>query len=420
MIAERKINMKKSRLARIVCLIVAGALLTGAITVAAVIGSPYETLKNAIFDSLLATNNMTFEGEFTLIVDGEVVERDITRTIRNGDAEASWDYVNGEMVNLRLWSDRMSINPLRGGGRWNDGWNDDGPQWYTANIRPETWGSRSNFPAMLGFGLTADDRGTARFRLVELAIDLVVGDLQHNLSMTMNDGVRRVSGEFTEHQLPEILRVMRDVAVEESLRWRNTDNLRVEDYPDPIDAPWQNFSINRMGGVADVDNNGNLTFMDVGGSAIITDIFGRTVVPEVSAVMRMTDFGTSDPTAVFGDAVEFLLSEFGDLDRNITVHFTRNPDGTINRDSVTDRWPFDEEIDIPQGNLSRTGSREITDDIWELWDELMTSYELELMLREILDLPDSVDMLELFDLLVYSEDVRRIAADAIGVRLDEQ
>ena len=63
--------MRKKFSARLMCLIISGVMLTGALTVAALNGSPYETLKNAIFN-VFSYDNFIMEGEFTLIVNGEI------------------------------------------------------------------------------------------------------------------------------------------------------------------------------------------------------------------------------------------------------------------------------------------------------------------------------------------------------------
>jgi len=333
--------MRKSRLVRIVCLIVAGALLTGAIAVAAVMGSPYETLKNAVFDTLMTATNFTMEAEITMTLNG-VVEENVRSVVIRGDyAEVSWSYSDGESWGMHYTSDRISIHPThRPGGIWQSD-----PQWYSANISPEGWGVRGTFGGtMLPLGILggagATDRSSASFRFMELLIDVFVGDLQNNLSMSMVDGNRRVTGEFTGRQMPEILRVGIDMMIENQLNWMNTDNMRVEDFPMPMSAPIQGVVINRVRGTADVDNDGNLTYLNAYAMVTMTDIFDRVNVAELAIVLRLTDFGTSDPDAVFGDAVEFLLDEFGHTTHHRGVFFTRNPDGAINRDSVTDVWPF--------------------------------------------------------------------------------
>ena len=59
--------MRKNVKVRIVCLLVSLVMLSGAVAAAAIMGSPYEILKNAVLDTA-TMNNVTMETQFTTII----------------------------------------------------------------------------------------------------------------------------------------------------------------------------------------------------------------------------------------------------------------------------------------------------------------------------------------------------------------
>ena len=331
--------MKKKRIAaRAVCLIIAGVILTGALTVAAVMGSPYETLKNAVFDALML-DNFTVVGEVSLTINGRIEESDRMHEAKGGGSSFSYSFdKHGVQSGWTYTEDGLTVGTL-------DIF--DGIQWYYAR----TSGARTTLPGgsmlnpITGGMLTPEDRASAQFRLMELAIDLLVGDLKNNFTMTQQGGgVRRVNAAFTESQLPEIIRVFRDVMIEEQLRWYNGDYGNREDFGDPMHAPMRSMSIDRVQITADVDSDGNLIYLNAGATLTATTVFGDANLIEIGIVTSFTDIGTTVPEIPIPGARE-LLTEV--LDRNrptattwfSEVFFTRNADGSINLDSIMPEHP---------------------------------------------------------------------------------
>jgi len=325
--------MRKSIKMRVMCLAIAGIMLTGSLVIAAVNGSPYENLKNAVFNAM-TYENVTVESRMQVTFDGVTQEFDFNRMIFDRGRRLEHDINEyGETVRLTYNTQAMRLNTIhmqRG----------DTVQWYSVTADNPSWSS----PDTTITGLTQEDRGTARVRFVELLVDFFVGDLKHNLYNTSYAGNRRISGSITHNQLPELVRVGMELLIEESRRWYNGDYGNAADYADrPMDAPLQSVILNRASMNADIDSNGNLIYLNLSGTAIITNVFGQSMVAEITAQAHFTDIGTSVvQIPILGAAElftpEFMQENFGRR-YNQTVYFTLNPDGTINFDSITTRWP---------------------------------------------------------------------------------
>ena len=203
--------MKRSIKIRVTCLVVAAMVLAGAVTVAAVLGSPYETLKNAVFDAL-AYRNATVEGEVTLTVDGEVLETTKINYINGDDASLQYFFdEDGNQNGFRYTSDGLNIYPSH---------ESDGKSWYWANVYPPNeWHDGKHFRANGDHGFAVFNevnRNSAQVRFIELAIDALVGDLKNNITMTAENGGRLVSGTLTENQVPELVKAGIDMLVEQA------------------------------------------------------------------------------------------------------------------------------------------------------------------------------------------------------------
>jgi len=95
-------------------------------------------------------------------------------------------------------------------------------------------------------------------------------------------------------------------------------------------------------GEAEVDSDGNLTYINISGSATMTNIFGDVSVVELRADARFSDIGTSNPVSPIPGAEqvltpEFIKNRFGN--DSLSVYFTLNDDGSINVDSITTTHP---------------------------------------------------------------------------------
>jgi len=334
--------MKKRISTRAICLLVAAIMLVGALTVSAINGSPYENLKSAVINALF-NENFTLEGEFTIKVDGHVQEREWVRSYFS--TESRLEIGGGESFRLpgdaepTRSHERISyetryfrINPVFTGGY--------DTQWYSVS-RP--WRNHdAGFPSSLGhemFGTAG--RNSNYLRLAELVVDLFVGDLKNNLTMSSRDGVTSISGAITESQLPEFARIVIDIAIDEQLRWRNIDTLRREDFDGRpvLDIPMRSVTIDRIQGNADIDGDGNLTYVNVLGIATFETIFGDTYVVEIGGVMRFTDIGTTVPGNTFAGAREMFDEHFSTPWQHRQLFFTLDENGNIDIDSITDQWP---------------------------------------------------------------------------------
>jgi len=318
--------MKKIK-ARLVCLIVAGVMLAGAITVAAIEGSPYETLKNAVFNSL-TNENFTVKGEMTMTVNGEIYEQEFVHYVHTETGSVDLARTRGIFNdNFHFSTDTLEIYPVyRSSG---------GEQWYAARTA-RTSSSRA------GGLVPAEELDSARFRFMELLVDFFIGDLKNNMYLSSNDGIRRVSGAISHNQLPEIVRAGIYMVIEESQRWYNGDFGSRDGFGHPMNVPIQSLVFNRISGDADIDAAGNLLYLNAYANITTVDVFGYSNVIEVSAIFNFTDIGTSEVESPVYGAVElftpeFMYEEFGR--RYGIVYFMRNADGSIDQESITTAWP---------------------------------------------------------------------------------
>jgi len=324
-------------------------MFTGATTVlAAESSSPYEMFKDAIFN-VFTNENVTMEGAFTLYVNGQVHETHQNQLFQGSGRQLSQNDESG-----RLSFDFQS-EALRLRTHFID---DEGTQWYSASTR--RWDL--NVPISLG-GIDADIRSTNEFRLGELALDLVVGDLANNFVLTyQDDDTKRISWNISEYEIPEIVEVFIDMMIEWNNRWSaiTTEFYEIlleyhsdidfyeilqayhDDY-DILDIPIVDATINHVYGYIDLDYVGNLVNFSFGSTATIENIFGRSHTVDVVASVQFSDFGTTDPQSPIMGALHFFTPEFMELyherPENM-VYFTRNIVGSINRDSITTENPM--------------------------------------------------------------------------------
>ena len=328
--------MRKNIKIRVMCLIVAGIMLTGSLLVAAVNGSPYETLKNAIFDAM-TFDNVTLEGHVTIIFNGEVYETDRAHFVftETGNIEYIFDADGMPTGRFIYDTDHLEI-------RSNVFTDRDGIEWHSAWVTSWNWRNFRTGP-MMGMGMTQEDRESVRFRFMELMIDLAVGDLKNHMTMSTSGGVRSITGTITHNQLPEIVRLGLDVIAEESQRWHHGDFGTRDDYFHPMDIPIRNIHFNRIHGDADVDADGNLLHLSGHIDMAVTNVFGDINTIEFIFELNFSDIGTSHQTSPIPGAVELLTPDFMEQQFNrrygLTVYFTRNADGSINEDSITTTWP---------------------------------------------------------------------------------
>jgi len=319
--------MKKRISTRAICLAIAAVLLIGALTVSAINGSPYENLKNAVINAFFY-ESFTLEAEVTIRVDGQIHEHSWSRQYLGNDGWLNINSATGDESRASYTSSYFTVHPVNFG--------DNNVQWHMASRRFQGDTLFAGTPQPLGYTIFgAAGRNSNYLRLAEMSADLLIGDLKNNLTMsTQSDGTRRISGAITESQLPEIVRVLIDIAIDEQLRWANTTRTR-DEFDNVLSIPMRNLTIDRIQGDADIDAYGNLLYVSFLGRATIENIFGDTHVVEIEGSSRFSDIGTTTPVNPFVGIEEILAAPR----ETRQVFFTLNDDGSINQDSVTTHWP---------------------------------------------------------------------------------
>ena len=194
---------------RLLSLIVALVVLGGAVGYAAIMGSPYDTVKKALLDALYYTN-VTIEGEAVISINGMVFEIEKIHNIVDDNGSLSYSYGPGGETSVFFYnSEGLNVNG------YADFWGGDTP-WYSASIYQRNAGySRRTSYGMLN----VDERDSAQMRFMELLVDVLVGDLKNNVTMSSKDGIRIIQGTLTESQIPELVKAGIDVLVEQQGRW---------------------------------------------------------------------------------------------------------------------------------------------------------------------------------------------------------
>ena len=203
--------MKRSVKVRVMCLLISAVVLGGAVTAAAIMGSPYDTLKKATLDAL-TTRNATIETHATFKVNGVLLEEERSYIVQGDKSYMSYNLSdNGERNNFFFATDGFHISAMS--------WLDDEVDWYSASVQSVTgyYYDGYNSYGYNSFALfRPEDRDSAQMRFMELLLDLVVGDLKNNISMTSENGIRTIRGAFTESQIPEIAKAGIDLLIEQS------------------------------------------------------------------------------------------------------------------------------------------------------------------------------------------------------------
>jgi len=346
-----KLILRKKLSTRLICLIISGVLLTGALTVAAINGSPYEMLKNAIFNSF-TYDSVRLDGEFTFMINGEVEDHSAISIIFNENGSLELD---DNFFSL-LYNDVRIFQSYRGSG----------VQWYSARI--DFWGGDSAWPRM-----SAHDRNSAQGQFIELFIDIMVGDLKNNMYMTTNDGIRHISGQISHNQLPELVRLGIDMIIEQSGGWLGFGMRN-----DPITS----FHFDIIRGDAKVDEVGNLLSLNTYAKATMTSVFGETHTFEFIIDINFSDIGTTvidHPLTAVGTLLtrEYIEERFGNS--HATLYFTLNEDGTMNYASLTDNWPGNR---TPARSIDPVGTERFDCEDYEACDEIHEILELVNVLVE--------------------------------------
>lgn len=318
--------MKKSYLKRLICLGAAALILCSALAVAAVTGSPYETLKSALFNGIDIKNG-TIKIDASVTIDGEPLEQtgNMSETRYIGDdAQLT---VSGD-GSFSFNSDDYRVS------KWYGFREDFEGQWYQAYGGGDSY--RYGYYGGSSFTVASpmEDMSAAQRRFVELVADLLVGDLKNNISMYEKDGIRYITGTLTSAQIPELVDAALDLITSES-----TANIDEDDYGRYSDddlPPPKKLKLTYVHGDAQVDKDGNLIALSGEATLTYVDIFDRERELAVSAGIEITDIGATAPECPVSGVKE-LLDEYKQDDASYSnVRFKLGEDGTIDRDSVFD------------------------------------------------------------------------------------
>ena len=197
--------MKKSIAVRVLCLGIALVVLSGAVAVAAIMGSPYETLKRATLDAI-TVRNVTVEGQLTLSVNGEIQEEVNMHYVTGDNSYLTYDDNRDGESNFTYSNKNLYITPSY--------MMEEGPRWYYAEVsQDERFSYRRQNTVTI---LDPEDRNSSEMRFMELLVDALVGDLKNNITMTSGDGVRVIRGTLTESQMPELAKAGLAMIAEQS------------------------------------------------------------------------------------------------------------------------------------------------------------------------------------------------------------
>ena len=212
--------MKRSFFIRIIALAASIALLTGALVVAAVAGSPYEVLKKSVlnFDSM-TSHSMSLVTSATLNGVPLISEKQYNEYVAGIYSYSTSDgYVcyKTDAGTLSFYNDESYAHFYK----------------YGSNVFV-SYDSPFNI-----FGIDNEQNPKYK-RLIEMAADLIVGDLKNNISMSQTGDIRHISGTLTANQIPELYNAAFDllmaengsyiyVASEYDLSTLDIDNMTIE------------------------------------------------------------------------------------------------------------------------------------------------------------------------------------------------
>jgi hypothetical protein len=207
--------MKPKRVSvRIVVFVLASIVLAGALALAALLGSPYKTLKDAIIEAV-SFANLTMEGEIWLTVGGERILFDKSHEINGGSASLHHRFdKDGNPSGFYYTNESQAI--------FKTTEDENGVQWYVAFVdEPDP-----HWSEVIGWGLIfPDERGSLRIHLTELFINVLVGDMKNNITQSKKSGIRTIRGTLTENQVPELIKAYIDYLLEDNFAF--LDNLDI-------------------------------------------------------------------------------------------------------------------------------------------------------------------------------------------------
>lgn len=190
----------KRYLTRPVCLILALVTLAVSMTVAALTGSPYDTLKDAAFN-MVKIDNATVTMDMTASIDG--IEEESQRMTVAFSKDAMLDQTGN---NASYRSARYSLYPCNVSNGI--------PLEYRLQIYQDGQNDRDTFSPLSE--LSEYSRSDMYVRLGELCMDLLVGDLKNNIAISNNGDGKTLAMTLTAQQIPELYNALLTVAIAES------------------------------------------------------------------------------------------------------------------------------------------------------------------------------------------------------------
>ncbi len=202
--------MKRNVRIRVISLVAAAVLLCGALAAAAITGSPYETLKSAAFDAL-TLSNATITGEASIYVDGQLMT---TQKIFSKDTEdESYSGLFDDEGAARGFSYQGKELNISTVGESSTG--ETRYSAYSNNSSGYSYDVRTSV-----FGISSEDLNTAEMRFMEMLLDVMVGDLKNNVTMSSDGDTRIISGTLTAAQIPELVNAGLDALTSVSMSGR--------------------------------------------------------------------------------------------------------------------------------------------------------------------------------------------------------
>lgn len=242
--------MKKNRrFTRTACLALAAVVMAGSMAAAALGGSPYDTLKDAMWNALNAESG-TFSFTAEAYIDGVRYEEPMGEFIQYAPNAS---LTRGPSGNETYQRGRLSVQSRDlENGVWQAEW------------RPWEYEGRPLMNQMFGVQV---DRGGASMRLAELFLDLLIGDLKNNLAITQSGGVRTVSGTVTAQQVPELYNAALTVMLSQ------TTGSRYYGYPETVYREYTNMVTDGVFGGMEI-----ISQTDTARRYRVTELIGREKV----------------------------------------------------------------------------------------------------------------------------------------------
>jgi hypothetical protein len=313
------LSIKKKFTMRVTVLLTALTVLAGTLTLAALNGSPYELAKEAMFNTLL-TENLTMHITGTGTVNGVEVLNAEFRTAVSEHATSTFtqEIINGEVERIHNSFNSYGLrldSPFRGDGS------------YSATIFSAE--NPNNHRFGLG-GITREEVTGPRMRLVELMVDMAVGNLRNNVTMTTQGDSRVIDFRITQAQLPEIVNLMIDMAVETSQQMTNYG------HGDSVfDIPMESLTFNFAQAQAVVNSDNVFTSLSFVVDFDTVNIYGLHSHAVFDFSFEFTDIGTTVVTPWIPGAEMFTASWLAqqDISENV-INFSLDPWGNIDLDSI--------------------------------------------------------------------------------------